>query len=206
MNWVAVTGVVALAYLIPGPDFTVVLRAATRGWRAGAAAASGAQLGLCVHTLLAVVGLSAVLARHSEVLATIRVLGGTYLLYVGGRLLLPTFRPGKHPQLGYPEPGIAPRTAFAQGFLTNVTNPKAVLFFAAVLPQFVTVGTTALWAQIASLGLYDVALGLPAWALIILLGVQLARALRSDRTLRWWDRTTGVVLSGVGGGLLLSRG
>lgn len=67
-------------------------------------------------------------------------------------------------------------------------------------------GTTALWVQIASLGLYDVALGLPAWALIILLGVRLARSLRSDRTNRWWDRTAGVVLSGIGGGLLLSHG
>lgn len=206
VNWGAFTGVVALAYLIPGPDFAVVLRAAARGWRAGAAAATGAQLGLCGHTLLAVVGLSAVLARHPEVLTTIRLLGGAYLLYLGGRLVLPTFRPAKQPQLKNAEPTLAPRAAFAQGLLTNIMNPKAVLFFAAVLPQFVSAGATVLWVQIATLGLYDVALGLPAWALIILLGVRLAQALRGDRTRRWWDRTIGVVLSGIGGGLLLSHG
>lgn len=205
MNWVAFTGVVILAYLVPGPDFAVVLRAATRGWRAGAAAASGAQLGLCVHTLLAVVGLSAVLARHPEVLTTIRLLGGAYLLCLGARLLLSTYRPVKQPQVRCKEPTLAPRAAFKQGLFTNITNPKAVLFFAAVLPQFITAGTTALGVQIATLGLYDVALGPPAWTLIILLGVRLARLLHSDRTNRWWDRTAGAVLSAIGGGLLLSH-
>lgn len=84
---------VAVAYLVPGPDYAVILRSATRGPRAGVAAAGGAQLGLCVHMVLAVVGLSAVLARYPDVLTTIRLLGGAYLLYLGGRLILPTLRP-----------------------------------------------------------------------------------------------------------------
>ena len=86
---------VAVASFVPGPDVAVILRSATHGARPGLAAAGGAQLGLCVHMLLAVVGLSVVLARHPEALTTIRVLGGAYLLYLGGRLILPTL--GRRP-------------------------------------------------------------------------------------------------------------
>jgi threonine/homoserine/homoserine lactone efflux protein len=61
-NWLAFLCVVAVAYLVPGPDFAIILRYATRHWRQGAAAAIGAMAGLCVHTTIAVLGLSLVLS------------------------------------------------------------------------------------------------------------------------------------------------
>ena len=205
VNWWAFVGVVAVAYLVPGPDMAVVLRSATRGARSGVAAAAGAQVGLCVHVLLAVAGLSVVLARHPDLLTTIRVVGGLYLLYLGGRLVLPTLR--RVP--GTPSPvddgGSAPRSAFTQGLLTNLLNPKAVLFFAAVLPQFLTPGPVPVWVQVVALGVLDVALGLAAWSLVVALGVRLSVLLRRARVRRWWDRTTGAVLGGMGGGLVLTR-
>jgi threonine/homoserine/homoserine lactone efflux protein len=206
INWLAFIGVVAVAYLIPGPDFAVILRSATRGARAGGAAATGAQLGLCVHMLLAVVGLSVVLARHPDVLTAIRLIGGAYLLYLGGRLVVPTLRRSRQPRPEQTEGDVSTRSAFAQGLFTNLLNPKAVLFFAAVLPQFVVPGGAPVWVQVAALGGLDVALGFVAWGLVVVLGVRLAGLLRRERVRRWWDRVTGTVLGGIGGGLVLTRG
>ena len=203
VNWLAFVGVVMVAYLVPGPDFVVILRAATRGWRPGVAAALGAQLGLCVHVGLAVVGLSVVLSRHPELLTTIRVLGGLYLLYLAGRLVVPTFGAARGRQ-GDGDLRHAGRTAFGQALLTNLLNPKAILFFVAVLPQFVS-GPAPTWLQVAVLGALDVALGVLAWAAVILAGARLGRLLERDRVRRWWDRTVGAGLGMLGGGLVVTR-
>lgn len=139
INWLGFVGVVAIAYVIPGPDMAVILRAATRGWRPGGAAAVGAQAGLCVHLALAVAGLSVVLARYPEALTALRIAGGIYLMYLGGRLILPTL--SRAPKDEEPSDDASTRSAFGQALFTNLLNPKAVLFFAAVLPQFLVTVT-----------------------------------------------------------------
>jgi len=205
IQWWGFLGVVVAAYLVPGPDFAVILRSATRSRRAGAASAAGAQLGLCVHALLAVAGLSVVLARHPEALTAIRVVGGAYLLYLGGRLVLPTFHRSAGAD-GRPVAEVSTRSAFSQGLFTNLFNPKAVLFFAAVLPQFVVAGAAPVWAQVGVLGIVDVLLGLLVWAGVVAVGVRLSGLLRRATVRRWWDRVTGAVLGVLGGGLVVSRG
>lgn len=205
INWWAFLGVVALAYLIPGPDMAVILRSATRGSRAGAAAAVGAQLGLCVHLALAVAGLSVVLARYPEALTAIRLAGGLYLLYLGGRLIVPTLRRAGSSAPSVEENGVSTRSAFGQGLFTNLLNPKAVLFFAAVLPQFLVAGAVPVWVQIVTLGVLDIVLGFVAWTAVVALGVRLSAVLRRQRVRQWWDRVTGAVLGGVGGGLVVTR-
>ena len=210
ISWWAFVGVVLVAYLVPGPDFAVILRSATHGTRTGVAAAVGAQLGLCAHMLMAVAGLSVVLARYPDVLSAIRVLGGTYLVYLGGRLILPTLRRSDRSRDDVSAPvdqdRVSVRAAFAQGLFTNLLNPKAVLFFAAVLPQFVLPGAAPIWVQVGALGLLDVALGAIPWAIVVLVGARLAGTLNRARVRRWWDRATGAVLGGLGGSLVLNRG
>lgn len=98
------------------------------------------------------------------------------------------------------------RSALTQGLFTNLLNPKAVLFFAAVLPQFVVPGAAPVWLQVAALGVVDVLLGFVAWGLVVVVGVRLATALRCQSVRRWWDRATGAALGGLGGGLVLTRG
>ncbi|GGM24663.1 LysE family translocator [Promicromonospora citrea] len=203
INWLGFVGVVAIAYVIPGPDMAVILRAATRGWRPGGAAAVGAQAGLCVHLALAVAGLSVVLARYPEALTALRIAGGLYLMYLGGRLILPTLR--RDPKDEETSDDASPRSAFGQALFTNLLNPKAVLFFAAVLPQFLVTGdqAAAVWAQVLALGALDVLLGFAVWALVVGLGVRLTALLKQRRARQWWDRVTGTALGVVGGGLVL---
>lgn len=205
INWLGFVGVVAVAYFVPGPDMAIILRAATRGWRPGAAAAFGAQMGLCVHLAFAVAGLSVVLARYPEALTAIRIAGGLYLLYLGGRLIVPTLRRPKGTAEASDD--ASTQSAFGQALFTNLLNPKAVLFFAAVLPQFIFAGPGAapVWLQVLTLGVLDIFLGFVAWAVVVGLGVQLATLLRSHRVRTWWDRVTGAVLGFVGGGLVAHR-
>lgn len=201
-NWLAFLGVLAVGYLVPGPDFAIILRYATRHWHQGAAAALGASAGLCVHTAVAVLGLSLVLAQHAAALTVVRVLGGLYLLYLGGQLVAATFRGerGDVPK-GVPEVG----SAFRQGLLSNVTNPKAILFFASVLPQFVIPGSVPVTVQVLVLGILDVLFGVVFWAVVVAIGARLSAVLSLRRVRDWWDRATGLALAGLGGGLLVKE-
>ncbi len=202
ISWSAFFAVLVVAYLIPGPDFAVILRQATRTRRSGVLAAVGAQTGLCLHMLLAVVGLSAVLARHPDALVLVRVVGGLYLVWLGASLAwkarnLRTAAEGEDAASG----GGTDRGAFMQGFLTNVTNPKAILFFASVLPQFISPDASVA-GQILLLGVIDVIFGFLPWAIVIVLGDRLGRRMSSIRFQVWRDRATGTALAGVGGAVL----
>lgn len=202
VSWSAFFAVLVVAYVIPGPDLAIILRSATRSRRSGVLAALGAQSGLTVHMLLAVAGLSAVLARHPEALVLIRVVGALYLLWLGASLI----RRARH-QVTKDGADVADaddaRHAFVQGFLTNLTNPKAILFFVSVLPQFVSADASPA-ATILLLGVVDVLFGFLPWALVVFLGHRLGRRLTSVGFQTWRDRVTGGALAGVAGALLVT--
>jgi len=124
-----------LLNITPGPDTLYILgRAASHGWRGGTVAALGIGAGLLVHTFAAVVGLSALLAASATAFTILKWFGAGYLVYLGISLLR------ARPEIHQPAPTLRVaglRRVFLQGFLTNVLNPKVVLFFLAFLPQFV---------------------------------------------------------------------
>ncbi|MFF5503190.1 LysE family translocator [Streptomyces roseolus] len=207
-------GVVVLAYLVPGPDFLVVLRSATEHPSKGRAAAIGAQAGLCVHMLAAATGLALIAARSPLVYDAIKLLGAVYLVYLGVRVVLAARRVGRErtagrqaaPDLapgGPPEPGPAPdrwRSGFSQGFLTNVLNPKAALFFVSILPQFAH-GSGSMTRQIFFLGTLDVVIGLVYWFALVALATRV-RAFFARPAFRYrWDLTTGWLFIAMGIGV-----
>lgn len=119
----------------PGPDMTLVISKAMREGRGAAfGAIGGIHLGLIVHSLLAVFGLSAVLAASATAFTIIKVAGGVYLLYLAYKIL----RYGS--ELKVEDGKALPKgwkSALRTGFLVNILNPKVVLFFLTFLPQFV---------------------------------------------------------------------
>lgn len=125
-----------LLNLLPGPDSLLIMsRSATQGWRAGSAAALGIGTGTVVHILAAAFGLSAVLATSAAAFTGVKLAGAAYILHMAVGLLRSKRRDGQAappllPRLPY-------RKIFAQGFLTNVLNPKVALFFLALVPQFI---------------------------------------------------------------------
>ena len=139
-----------LLNMTPGPDTLYVLgRTATHGYRGGALAALGIGAGTFVHTCAAAAGLSALLAASATAFTVVKWIGAAYLAYVGVTMLLTRQAAPGLVASGRPLPRsqasplpvqdrvASLRQVFAQGFLTNVLNPKVALFFLAFLPQFV---------------------------------------------------------------------
>ena len=123
-----------LLNMTPGVDtLYIVGRGTTQGWRAGAVAALGIGAGCVVHTLAAAAGLSAILATSATAFLVVKWIGAAYLIYLGATLLLSRSRASVD---AAPQRATL-RRVFAQGFLTNVLNPKVALFFLAFLPQFI---------------------------------------------------------------------
>lgn len=124
-----------LLNITPGADsLYIVTRSATQGARAGVAAVLGIGVGCYVHIFAAALGLSAVLATSASAFAFVKLLGAAYLVYVGVSLF--RSRPTRAQPIS--TVAFAPlRAIFAQGFLTNVLNPKVALFFLAFVPQFI---------------------------------------------------------------------
>ena len=131
-----------LLNIAPGPDSVLIMtRSATQGWRAGSAASLGIGAGTCVHVLAAALGLSALLAASSWAFTLVKWVGAAYLVYVGLQMLLarrnaPATATHEAAAPAAPAP-LSHRQIFAQGFLTNVLNPKVALFFLAFVPQFI---------------------------------------------------------------------
>lgn len=195
--------VVLLAYLVPGPDFLVIVRAAARSSSRGRAAALGAQTGLCVHMCAAALGLSVIATRSAYAFTAIKLAGAAYLVYLGVRALLdaraaapersrPTAREAGRPSR---------RESFTQGLLTNVLNPKAALFFLSVLPQFVDRDGGSVTRQIFLLGTLDVLIGVVYWLVLVGAAARLRAILTHPTWRRRWERLTGGLFIALGIGV-----
>ena len=128
-----------LLNIMPGPDSLLIMaRSATQGWRAGCAAALGIGAGTMVHIGAAALGLSALLATSATAFTVVKWIGAAYIVWCGIGMLRKRGQPD-HAGNGStaPAPALPLRRIFAQGFLTNVLNPKVALFFLAFVPQFI---------------------------------------------------------------------
>ncbi|MFF0007663.1 LysE family translocator [Streptomyces tibetensis] len=200
-------GVVLVAYVVPGPDFLVVVRSAAEDPSKGRAAALGAQTGLCAHMLAAAAGLSVIATRTPAVYDGIRLMGAAYLVYLGVRAVLTARRTARErrrateatsdaQEEGGPARGRL-RSAFTQGLLTNVLNPKAALFFLSVLPQFVD-GDGSMAQQIFFLGMLDILIGVVYWFALVAVAARLRALLTRPKVRRRWELTTGWLFIAIG--------
>jgi threonine/homoserine/homoserine lactone efflux protein len=145
-----------------------------------------------VHILLAVTGVSFVVARFSIALTVIQVLGALYLCYLGVALIAR--------RNADPIAGTGHRKAFRNALGTNLLNPKAIIFVTGVLPQFAT-GTASLPIELALLGVIDVGFGIAVYLAVVLFGTLLSGRLEHGHIRRRWNCANGVVLTGLGVGL-----
>lgn len=134
-----------LLVMLPGPDFALVSKIAlVQGKRHGEFAALGVAAGMCVHTLLAMLGISAIIASSAALFMLLKYAGAAYLCCLGALSILQSFRIGRQAGIwGKSSAGCesaqSPRShSLWAGFLTNVLNPKAILYFMVLLPQFIS--------------------------------------------------------------------
>ncbi|KND57852.1 L-lysine permease [Candidatus Burkholderia verschuerenii] len=128
---------VFLLNVTPGPDTAYIVgRSVAQGRGTGVVSALGISAGCIVHTLACAFGLTAILAASATAFTVIKIAGAIYLIYLGVRLIF------AKPDDDTRDTPSAPKSLsqlFAQGFVTNVLNPKVVLFFVSFFPQFVAV-------------------------------------------------------------------
>jgi len=188
-----------LVMLVPGPDFAVVVKNALGGgrWR-GSWAALGVATAAAVQGSAAAFGLGAVLLASRPVFSAIRWAGAAYLLVLGVQALRSAWRPRSEaavPGPDVPAPGDA-LAGFRQGLVSNLTNPKVIAFYLAVLPQFLPTNADVLqalplaWTHAVMSAVYLVSLT----AVVHRLG----HVLRRRQVRRTLEATTGTVLVGFG--------
>ena len=193
----AFLGAAALITLSPGPDNLLVLSLGiSRGRRAGVAFGLGCELGCLSHTLLAALGVSALIAASPAAFTLLKLVGGGYLVYLGVQALRSSGR------LDTPEAASVQESElrlFARGLFANAINPKVVLFFLAFLPQFVDSARGDAAFQIAQLGLVFTAQAALLFALLGWFSGHVGAWLkRHGRAGLWLDRAAGAVFVGLG--------
>ncbi len=183
--------------LTPGPDMLFVIgQSLAGGTRRGWAALFGIVTGALVHVALAASGVAALIAASPALFEALRLAGAAYLIWLGIGALRAAWRGG-----GALRPALPVAAAFRQGFLTNLTNPKVILFFLAFLPQFVDPARGPAWLQMALLGPLVPLMGLPAYGLLIHGAGRAAAWL--NRHARWLEAVAGAMFLGLGLRLLL---
>ncbi|HEV7725573.1 MAG TPA: LysE family translocator [Modestobacter sp.] len=195
----------AVLVLVPGPDFAVVVRNTLAGGRVrGGWSAFGVSSAAAVQGTAAAAGLGALVLRVEPVFEAIRWAGIAYLVALAVQALRSAVRGEYAPLDGAGERSRGAAWAgWRQGFLSNITNPKVLVFYLAVLPQFLSPGAGI--GLLLGYALSHAALGMLYLTALTLLLTR-ARRLLSRRTVRrGLDAATGVVLLGFGARLALER-
>lgn len=181
--------------IVPGPTVTVIIANALRhGPRAGLANVAGTQAGLAVMLAVLAFGLRAIIDGLGQLFDVIKLIGAAYLIWLGLRMLRQ--RTPVDPQAVQAMPAPSMRRFFTQGVLVIWSNPKALLFFGAFIPQFLDPAGPIL-AQTLLLGGTFMAVA------TLLDG---GYALLAGRAGQWLTARRVRVLEGIGGGALIGGG
>ena len=194
-----------VALMSPGPDFALVVQNAARfGRRTGFYIALGLSLGIFLHALLSVTGISLLVQQHPVWFSLIQAAGGSYLLYLGVGALYATWQHWSEPvnvlKGDYTAALGQPHKAFIKGLVTNLLNPKALVFFASLMSSLVPVGMSLAGKSTGLLIIWSESLlwfGLLAWLLTKPVFQRRLEALG-----RYIDLACGVVFSVLGSAIL----
>lgn len=193
-----------LITLSPGPDNLMVLGVGiSRGRAQGMAFGLGCALGCLSHTLLATLGVSALIAASPIAFTALKIGGGLYLLWLGIQALHSKGRVNVT-KAGAPIESL-PRL-FAKGLFANSVNPKVILFFLSFLPQFVIAERGQVAWQTAQFGLlFTVQAALLFGLLGFFSGAVGQWINRNESAGRWLDRIAGTIFVALGVRLIVSR-
>ena len=190
---------VTLLTMTPGVDTLLVIRNSNRGgWRDGVVSSFGICCGLFVHALVSVVGISLILLQSALAFNLLKIVGAGYLVWLGLSSLRSAFRQSQDLPL---QKSFAAdfqfRRSFIEGLLSNVLNPKTIIFYMAFLPQFIDPAGSALQQSLLLASLH----------FVIAMIYQSSLAALVEKA-GCWLRKSGVrrCLDGLTGGILLLLG
>jgi threonine/homoserine/homoserine lactone efflux protein len=195
-----------LLILAPGPNVLfVVSRSLQLGRASGIAAVVGGQGGVYVQVIAVAFGVGALVERSVAVFTVIRLAGAAYLVFLGVQAI--RHRKSLAAILAARVPQASTSRMLRDGFIVGLTNPKAIVFFAAVLPQFADRSAGHVPLQLLLLGLIFVAIALVSdsmWA--VAAGTARAWFSRSPRRLEAVGGASGLAMIGIGASLALTGG
>ena len=193
--YLAFLGVSLLVICTPGQDTALTIRnTLVGGRRSGVATALGVASGQATWTIATSAGLAVVLMASAPLFLAVRLAGAAYLIYLGGRSLLAAAR-DREAAGGRSLPPAA-RTAFVQGFLSNLSNGKMIAFFISLLPPFA--GSHPSLVLLLALG-FNFCLLTLAWLTGYAFAVErMGRWFRRSGVRRAIDGLLGAVLVGLG--------
>ncbi|MBP2655781.1 MAG: Lysine exporter protein [Firmicutes bacterium] len=184
-----------LAGISPGPDFFIVMKNSLEyGKKIGIASAIGIATALLIHASYTIFGLALVLQKYIYIFKAIQILGACYLAYLGIQAIKATFS-NKKMDFDY-SPNIHDNKTvlqgFNNGFLCNILNPKAFLFFLSIFSQFITPATPGWVEWIYGL---EVVLAVGGWFVIlsIMISSDFFRQIY-QKSRKWLDRFLGGLL------------
>lgn len=197
MSWSKYAEFLAFAVvlvLIPGPDFAVVTKNTLVGGRQrGRWTALGVSSSNLVQGTAAAFGLSALIVRIQPLFEAVKWVGVCYLAYLGAQAIRSAVR-GQYPPLDEAASRTRGVAGWRQGFISNITNPKVLVFYLAVLPQFLTPGAGLGWLLVLAWSHAVISL---SYLFVLVTGLHGARRLLMRRKVRRsLDATTGAVLLG----------
>ncbi|KOS66387.1 amino acid transporter LysE [Lysinibacillus contaminans] len=198
-----------LLIILPGPDTAIATKnTLTVGRKGGLQTIIGSCCGLLIHTLAAVIGLSAIIVKSAYVFAILKYVGAVYLCYLGIKTLwalksLSTERVEENDE-ALPDNKYDSHSCFKQGFLTNITNPKVAVFFLTFLPQFVD-GTVNTFLPFLMMGIMYTALTAMWFIFYVYLLDKISAFMKKPKTKTVIEGLTGTILIGFGIKLALEK-
>ena len=178
--------------LSPGPDTILILRyTMSSGQRVGLATVAGVQLGLAAHTLLAILGITLIIVSSPILFKIVAIAGAGYFAWLG----VQSFRLGGK-SLGLSGQGelVSAYTAARRSFITNLLNPKVIVLFLALMPNFVVLEKGSTGVQLLVLGAVLIAVNI-VWQVSLALAADKARQwLGSPTVQKWMSWSTGAIL------------
>lgn len=203
VNWFLFVVASLVLIVTPGQDMVLVMsRSITQGSSAGVVTAAGVSVGLVGHTVLATLGLGALLRTSEALFFVLKLVGAAYLVYLGLQLLR-----AKNLELALSS--TVPRSLkrlFLEGAASNISNPKIAVFYFAFLPQFVQPGASHPTLAVFALGLAFAGLTFLVKGPVGFGAGAFSAWLRSrPKLLSGIHRFSGVVLLGLGVKLALER-
>lgn len=186
----------------PGPDIIyVVTRGITQGRTSAIAAAAGFSLGNIVHTVFAIIGVSAIIKASALAFTAIKIAGAIYLVYIGVKI----FRSGGV-NAKADDKQLTAKTVFIQSVTANILNPKVAIFFIALFPQFIRSENGHESIQMALLGFEFIICTFLVFSACALFSGQIGEVLKKkNNSSGILNKLAGTVLVGLGVALAFSK-
>ena len=190
--------------ITPGSDTIYILsRSVAQGKRGGIYSVFGIISGVALHTIMAALGLSAILSTSATAFTAVKIIGAMYLGYLG----LTTLLAKENNLISLTDTiHMTPRSIYFQGLITNVLNPKVALFFLSFLPQFIAPSNTYGLLPFLCLGITFIVTGTIWCLLLVLFSSRMSAYLReNEKTAFITNKVCGTIYLGLGVKLLTAE-